>query len=146
MQLNYKMAFYSYFKWLYDAMCEYMPEDTLLNVPMTLHNCNYFTTIGYVSNKMTQKQLLEEKKQFAASVQKPNYTQPLKISKLLQLETWPVCKNATKCQLPTVWFKPDITLVVGGDDGGDDGSASGGGDGRDHGDGNDDDDDDNDDD
>ena len=61
---------------------------------------------------MSQKELLHEKKQFAASVQKPNYTEPLKIAKLLQLETWPACKNPAKCQVPTVRFKPDITLVV----------------------------------
>ena len=47
------MAFYSYFKWLYIAVCEYMPEDNLLNIPMKLCNSNYFTTVGYVSNKMS---------------------------------------------------------------------------------------------
>ena len=80
-----------------------------------------------------------------------NYTEPLKIAKLLQLETWPACKNPAKCQVPTVRFKPDIALVVeevqvdqgdgdgdGGDDGGGDGGVCGesvgdrgGGDGRD---------------
>ena len=81
-------------------------------ISMTLYNSNYFTSVGYVSNKMSQKELLHEKKQFAASVQKPNYTEPLEIAKLLQLETWPACKNPAKCQMPTVRFKPDITLVV----------------------------------
>ena len=111
-----------------------------------------------MSNKMSQKELLHEKKQFAATVEKPNYTEPLKIAKLLQLETWPACKNHAKCQVPTVQFKPDIALVVeevqvdqgdgdgdGGDDGGGDGGVhgDGGGDrgGGDGGDGNDDDDD-----
>ena len=141
-----------------------MPEDNLDDISMSLYNSNYFTSVGYVSNKMSQKELLHEKKQFAATVKKPNYTEPLKIAKLLQLETWPACKNPAKCQVPTVRFKPDIALVVeevqvdqgdgdgdGGDDDGDDGSGGdggacgdGGGDGsggdsRDGGDGNDDD-------
>ena len=162
--INYRMAFYSYFKQLYDAMCDHMSEDALLNILMTLHNSNYFTAVGYISNKMNQQQLLDKTKQFAASVKEPDYTEALKISKLLQLETWPACKNATKCQLLTVRFKPDIALVVeevqvdrgdgdGDDDGGDDGSDGGdhahgdggsdggGGNGRDDGDSNDDDDD-----
>ena len=158
------MAFFSYFQCLYDVVCEYMPEDNLDDISMSLYNSNYFTSVGYVSNKMSQKELLHEKKQFAATVEKPNYTEPLKIAKLLQLETWPAYKNPAKCQVPTVQFKPDIALVVeevqvdrgdgdgdGGDDGGDgggDGGAhgdgggdGGGGDGRDGGDGDDDDDD-----
>ena len=144
---------YSYFKWLHDAVHEYMPEDNLDDNLMTLYNSNYFTSVGYVSNKMSQKQLPHEKKQFAASVKEPDPTEALKISKLLQLETWPAHKNATKCQVLTVWFKPDIALVVeevqvdgdGGDDGGDDGSDGGDhahGDGGSDGDGGDGDDDD----
>ena len=153
------MAFFSYFQCLYDAVCQYIPEDNLDDISMSLYNSNYFTTVRYVSNKMSQKELLHEKKQFAATVEKKNYTEPLKIAKLLQLETWPACKNPAKCQVPTVRFKPDIALVVeevqgdgdgdGGDDGGGDGGVHGdgvgdrgGGDGRDGGDGNDDDDDD----
>ena len=93
-------------------MCQYIPEDNLDDISMSLYNSNYFTTVGYVSNKMSQKELLHEKKQFAATVEKPDYTEPLKIAKLLQLETWPACKNRAKCQVPTVWFKPDIALVV----------------------------------
>ena len=92
---------------------------------------------------MSQKELLHEKKQFAATVEKLNYTQLLKIAKLLQLENWPACKNHAKCQVPTVRFKPDIALVVeevqvdegdGDGDGGDDGGGDGGdgGDGNDH--------------
>ena len=154
MQLHYRTALFSYFQHLYDVVCQYIPEDNLDDISMSLYNSNYFTAVGYVSNKMSQKELLGEKKQSAATVEKPNYTQPLKIAKLLQLENWPACKNRAKCQVPTVWFKPDITLVVeevqvdegdddgdGGDDGGGDGDR-GGGDGGDGGDGNDHDDDD----
>ena len=89
---------------------------------------------------MSQKELLHEKKQFAATVKKPNYTEPLKIAKLLQLETWPACNNCAKCQVPTVRFKPDIALVVeevqvDEGDGDGDGGDGGGGDGGVHGDG-----------
>ena len=89
---------------------------------------------------MSQKELLHGKKQFAATVEKPDYTEPLKITKLLQLETWQACKNHAKCQVPTVRFKPDIALVVeevqvDEGDGDGDGGDGGGGDGGVHGDG-----------
>ena len=135
------MAFLSYFQCLYDVVCQYIPEDNLNDISMSLYNSNYFTAVGYVSNKMSQKELLDEKKQFAATVEKPNYTELLKIAKLLQLETWPACNNRAKCQVPTVRFKPDITLVVEEvqvDEG--DGDGDGGDDGGGDGDGNDDDD------
>ena len=75
------------------------------------------------------------RRKFAATVEKPDYTEPLKIAKLLLLETWPACKNRAKCQVPTVQFKPDIALVVeevqvGDGDGGDGGGDRGGGHGN----------------
>ena len=88
-------AFDAYFRMLYTAVRNNIPQNTLQNIDTTFYNNNFSTAVGYVSTKMGREDIRDAKKPYATTnIYNPGaqlpvvplYTNPLQIGKLLQLQ------------------------------------------------------------
>ena len=115
-------AFDAYFRTLYTAVRNNIPQNTLQNIDTTFYNNNFSTAVGYVRTKMGREDIRDAKKPYATTnIYNPGaqlpvillYTNPLQIGKLLQLQQWPNCPQVGgACHQPHILCKPDMAIVL----------------------------------